>query len=87
MSDVTVIKLVPYTEYWKRAGTPVIKESKKMRKSFNQILNEIPKPKRLKRNTKLPYIFDLLYDCKTCADLVHKHLILNYDVRRLLAEN
>lgn len=58
-----------------------------MKKTFKNILMEVPKPKKLSLDTKLPYVFDLLYDCKTPRDILFQHIKNLKDIKRLLAEN
>lgn len=56
-------------------------------KTFNDILKEVPKPKQLTDDTKLPYIFDLYYDCKTFADIKLYGYLENEKIRQLLREH
>lgn len=57
------------------------------RKTFKEIVNEVPKPIRLSKEMPLPYVFDLYWDCKTVGDLYQDKLMENEKVLRLLAEH
>ncbi len=57
------------------------------KKTFKQIVKESPKPKKLTLDTELPYVFDLLYDCKTVRDIFYQNIKDFKDIKRLLAEN
>jgi hypothetical protein len=52
-----------------------------MRKTFSQLLRELPKPKKLTLDERLPRIFDILWDAKTLRQLYC------YSQNRLTAEH
>ena len=58
-----------------------------MKKTFKEIVKETPKPKILKPDEKLPYVFDLHWDCKCLKDLVRYGVLDSPDVRNLLAQH
>lgn len=60
-----------------------------MKKTFKQILSEVPKPKQLMPDTKLPYVFDLFWDIKIGADILNDNFGYRKNKRiiRLLAEH
>lgn len=58
-----------------------------MKKNFKDILKETPKPKILQMDERLPYVFDLHWDCKTLRSIVNLSLIHNEHVLRELAQH
>ncbi len=58
-----------------------------MKKTFKETLKEVPKPKRLTHESKLPHYFDLIWDLKHGYEiLTNEQYLNNPDVRRCLAE-
>lgn len=58
-----------------------------MKKTFKDIVKEVPKPKKLTLDEKLPYIFDLLWDAKTLRQLYYFEKTLSAKHLRLLRES
>jgi hypothetical protein len=55
------------------------------RKTFKELVSNLPPLKTITDDIELPYVFDLLYDIKFGSEL--KHYRNNRDVLRKLAEN
>lgn len=58
--------------------------------SFNEYVKTLKAKKPLRilhLDTKLPYAFDLNWDCKTPADIIQFNLLENRHVQQLLVEH
>lgn len=58
------------------------------RKTFSELNQQLPPVKELTDDTKLPYVFDLLWDVKTYRELmIEMHGKLSQQQLRMLREN
>ena len=58
----------------------------KRKKTFSDVVRDSPRPKKLELDTRLPHVFDLLWDQKTLRDIYCCDGEISAKKKRMIAE-